>query len=102
MSRSRTKFLVETMANLKNNKIKQKNAGTTQSAANEAVERMKKYLAGLSKKHHGPSTTPQSVTFLSRCLGNSSREGAPPGFPPGSSLIRHKGKMVVGWCGLGR
>ena len=42
--------MVETLSNLKNNKIK-KAAG--QTAGNEAVERMKKFLSGLSKKRHG-------------------------------------------------
>lgn len=49
---SRTRFMVETLSNLKNNKIK-KAAG--QTAGNEAVERMKKFLSGLSKKRHGLS-----------------------------------------------
>ena len=47
---SRTRFMVETLSNLKNNKIK-KAAG--QTAGTEAVERMKKFLSGLSKKRHG-------------------------------------------------
>ena len=51
---SRTRFMVETLSNLKNNKIK-KAAG--QTAGTEAVDRMKKFLSGLSKKRHG---TPSS------------------------------------------
>ena len=47
---SRTRFMVETLSNLKNNKIK-KAAG--QMAGGEAVERMKKFLSGLTKKRHG-------------------------------------------------
>ncbi len=42
--------MVETLSNLKNNKVK-KAAG--QAAGGEAVERMKKFLSGLSKKRHG-------------------------------------------------
>ena len=47
---SRTRFMVETLGNLKNNKVK-KAAG--QTAGGEAVERMKKFLSGLNKKRHG-------------------------------------------------
>lgn len=47
---SRTRFMVETLGNLKNNKTK-KAAG--QTAGTEAVERMKKFLSGLNKKRHG-------------------------------------------------
>lgn len=50
---SRTRFMVETLSNLKNNKTK-KAAG--QMAGNEAVDRMKKFLSGLSKKRHGKSS----------------------------------------------
>ena len=49
---SRTRFMVETLSNLKNNKVK-KAAG--QTAGGEAVERMKKFLSGPTKKHHGES-----------------------------------------------
>ena len=49
---SRTRFMVETLSNLKNNKIK-KAAG--QMAGGEAVERMKKFLSGPTKKRHGES-----------------------------------------------
>ena len=47
---SRARFMVETLGNLKNNKVK-KAAG--QPAGDEAVERMKKFLSGLAKKRHG-------------------------------------------------
>ena len=57
---SRTRFMVETLSNLKNNKIK-KAAG--QMAGGEAVERMKKFLSGLTKKRHGES--PQHPDFTS-------------------------------------
>lgn len=46
---SRTRFMIETLTNLKNNKLK-KNASLNQGAA--AVERMKKFLTGLSKTKH--------------------------------------------------
>ena len=45
--------MIETLSNLKNNKIK-KAAG--QMAGGEAVERMKKFLSGLTKKRHGKSS----------------------------------------------
>ncbi|OCH94379.1 hypothetical protein OBBRIDRAFT_789292 [Obba rivulosa] len=57
---SRTRFMVETLSNLKNNKIK-KNAG--QSAGGEAVERMKKFLSGLSKKRHVLAHEPLRVSL---------------------------------------
>ncbi|KAI0359869.1 MIF4G-domain-containing protein [Trametes cingulata] len=57
---SRTRFMVETLSNLKNNKIK-KAAG--QTAGNEAVERMKKFLSGLSKKRHVMSHEPLRVSL---------------------------------------
>ena len=52
---SHTRFMVETLGNLKNNKIK-KAAG--QMAGGEAVERMKKFLSGLTKKRHGGFSQP--------------------------------------------
>lgn len=57
---SRTRFMIETLSNLKNNKVK-KAAG--QLAGNEAVDRMKKFLSGLSKKRHG------------RCFHSTARAG---------------------------
>ncbi|KAH0585267.1 hypothetical protein H2248_008510 [Termitomyces sp. 'cryptogamus'] len=44
---SRTRFMIETLTNLKNNKSK-RNVAQNQGA--DSVERMKKFLAGLSKK----------------------------------------------------
>ena len=41
--------MVETLTNLKNNKLK-KNVTSSQGA--DAVERMKKFISGLSKKRH--------------------------------------------------
>lgn len=51
---SRTRFMVETLTNLKNNKAKKAaSGGAAGSAGSEAVERMKKFLSGLNKKKHG-------------------------------------------------
>jgi nucleolar MIF4G domain-containing protein 1 len=47
---SRTRFMIETLTNLKNNKLKK---GAMENQGGEAVERMKKFLLGLSKKRHG-------------------------------------------------
>ena len=53
---SRTRFMVETLTNLKNNKLKKTpGGGAAGSAGSEAVERMKKFLGGLNKKKHGMS-----------------------------------------------
>ncbi|OJT11465.1 Suppressor of glycerol defect protein 1 [Trametes pubescens] len=57
---SRTRFMIETLSNLKNNKVK-KAAG--QSAGNEAVDRMKKFLSGLSKKRQVMSHEPLRVSL---------------------------------------
>jgi len=47
---SRTQFMIETLTNLKNNKLKR---NTTQNQGGAAVERMKKFLTGLTKSRHG-------------------------------------------------
>ncbi|KAI0342843.1 hypothetical protein BDW22DRAFT_1357370 [Trametopsis cervina] len=57
---SRAKFMVETLTNLKNNKIK-KNAAGAQGP--DAVERMKKFLSGLSKKRHVMGHEPLRVSL---------------------------------------
>ncbi|KZT73694.1 ARM repeat-containing protein [Daedalea quercina L-15889] len=57
---SRARFMVETLTNLKNNKIK-KNAGSTAGA--ETVDRLKKFLSGLSKKRHVLSHEPLRVSL---------------------------------------
>ncbi|KAG6853988.1 hypothetical protein C0991_011851 [Blastosporella zonata] len=44
---SRTRFMIETLTNLKNNKSKR---NATQNQGADSVERMKKFLSGLSKK----------------------------------------------------
>ena len=43
--------MIETLTNLKNNRIKKVAAG--QHAGAEAVERLKKFLSGLAKKRQG-------------------------------------------------
>ena len=51
---SRTKFMIETLTNLKNNKAtKSKKGQQGQTGGNEAVERMKKFLNGMATKRHG-------------------------------------------------
>jgi nucleolar MIF4G domain-containing protein 1 len=47
---SRTRFMIETLTSLKNNKLKR---NATQNQGGDAVDRMKKFLSGLSKKRHG-------------------------------------------------
>lgn len=47
---SRTRFMIETLVNLKNNKLKR---NVTQNQGGEAVERMKKFLTNINKKRHG-------------------------------------------------
>ena len=44
--------MIETLTNLKNNKVKK---SATQHQGGDAVERMKKFLSGLGKKRHGES-----------------------------------------------
>ncbi|KAF8757696.1 hypothetical protein RHS01_03514 [Rhizoctonia solani] len=51
---SRFRFMVETLVNLKNNKVKRA-TGTGQNVGAEAIERMKKYLGGINKKRHATS-----------------------------------------------
>ncbi|EJD49082.1 hypothetical protein AURDEDRAFT_85439 [Auricularia subglabra TFB-10046 SS5] len=47
---SRTKFMIETLVNLKNGKAKHGPDADGSAGAREVVERMKKFLSGLSKK----------------------------------------------------
>jgi nucleolar MIF4G domain-containing protein 1 len=42
--------MIETLTNLKNNRTKK-----SEASGADTVERMKKFLAGLSKKYHGTS-----------------------------------------------
>jgi nucleolar MIF4G domain-containing protein 1 len=49
-----TKFMIETLSNLKNNKVKKAiGGGASGTGAQEAVERLKKFLSGMNKKRHG-------------------------------------------------
>ncbi|TFK70346.1 MIF4G-domain-containing protein [Pluteus cervinus] len=57
---SRTKFMIETLSNLKNNKSKRNIA---QNQGGEAVERMKKLLSGIGKKRHVLAHEPLRVTL---------------------------------------
>ncbi|KAF9267853.1 hypothetical protein L218DRAFT_955030 [Marasmius fiardii PR-910] len=57
---SRTRFMIETLNNLKNNKVKRIGA---QNQGEEAVERMKKFLSGLSKKRHVLAHEPLRVSL---------------------------------------
>ncbi|EIW83932.1 ARM repeat-containing protein [Coniophora puteana RWD-64-598 SS2] len=50
VSSSRTRFMMETLLNLKNNKANKKAA--TQHQGGDAVERLKKFLSGLGRKKH--------------------------------------------------
>ncbi|KAG2146159.1 uncharacterized protein EDB93DRAFT_1086687 [Suillus bovinus] len=58
---SRTRFMIETLNNLKNNKIKK--TAATQHQGGDAVERMKKFLSGLGKKKHVLAHEPLRVTL---------------------------------------
>ncbi|KAJ7761899.1 hypothetical protein DFH07DRAFT_412445 [Mycena maculata] len=57
---SRTRFMVETLTNLKNNKVKR---NTTLNQGGEAVERMKKFLTGLGKSRHVMAYEPLRVSL---------------------------------------
>ncbi|KDQ20966.1 hypothetical protein BOTBODRAFT_50992 [Botryobasidium botryosum FD-172 SS1] len=57
---SRVRFMLETLSNLKNNKVK-KNAG--QNTGGDAVERLKKFVSGLSKKHQILAHEPLHVSL---------------------------------------
>ncbi|KAJ8072377.1 suppressor of glycerol defect [Marasmius tenuissimus] len=57
---SRTRFMIETLNNLKNNKVKRIGA---QNQGEEAQERMKKFLFGLSKKRHVMAHEPLRVSL---------------------------------------
>ncbi|KAF8738810.1 hypothetical protein RHS02_05516, partial [Rhizoctonia solani] len=69
---SRFRFMVETLVNLKNNKVKRA-TGTGQNVGAEAIERMKKYLGGINKKRHVMSHEPLRVSLED--LHTSSKRG---------------------------
>ncbi|KIM84076.1 hypothetical protein PILCRDRAFT_818381 [Piloderma croceum F 1598] len=58
---SRTRFMIETLTNLKNNKIK-RTAGQ-QHEGGDAVDRMKKFLSGLAKKKHVLAHEPLRISL---------------------------------------
>ncbi|KAG9124497.1 suppressor of glycerol defect [Ceratobasidium sp. 392] len=62
---SRFRFMVETLINLKNNRLKdtKRLTGTGQTVASEAIERMKKYLSGINRKRHVMSHEPLRVSL---------------------------------------
>lgn len=43
------RFMVETLTNLKNNKVKNQ----TSQGGNESKERISRFVAGIDKKYHG-------------------------------------------------
>ncbi|KAF8969183.1 hypothetical protein BDZ97DRAFT_1754792 [Flammula alnicola] len=57
---SRTRFMIETLTNLKNNKLKR---NATQNQGGAAVERMKKFLSGLTKSRHVLAHEPLRVSL---------------------------------------
>ncbi|KAJ7650126.1 hypothetical protein FB45DRAFT_887044 [Roridomyces roridus] len=57
---SRTRFMVETLTNLKNNKVKR---NATLNQGGDAVERMKKFLTGLGKNRHVMAHEPLRVSL---------------------------------------
>ncbi|KAJ3793002.1 hypothetical protein GGU11DRAFT_818847 [Lentinula aff. detonsa] len=57
---SRTRFMLETLHNLKMNKVKRLG---TQNQGGEAVERLKKFLGGLNKKRHVLAHEPLRITL---------------------------------------
>ncbi|KAF8150806.1 hypothetical protein B0H34DRAFT_665767 [Crassisporium funariophilum] len=57
---SRTRFMIETLTNLKNNKLKR---NVTQNQGGAAVDRMKKFLSGLSKTRHVLAHEPLRVSL---------------------------------------
>lgn len=72
VSSSRFRFMVETLVNLKNNKLKdsKRSTGTGQNVASEAIERMKKYLSGISKKRHGKPRYTVTLCYSLMCCWN--------------------------------
>ena len=99
---SRTRFMIETLTNLKNNKLKK---NVTQNQGGEAVERMKKFLSGLSKKRHSmlfgtSSHVPLTLLLLSQfyrmnhcvsrskiCIPRKARENGGWSVPRGEAIL---------------
>ncbi|KAF8263879.1 MIF4G-domain-containing protein [Lactarius quietus] len=57
---SRTRFMLETLINLKNNRVKR---AATQHAGGDVTERLKKFLTGLSKTRHLVAHDPLRVSL---------------------------------------
>lgn len=58
---SRTRFMMETLTNLKSNKVKK--TAAAQHQGGDGVERLKKFLSGLSKKRHVQAHEPLRVSL---------------------------------------
>ncbi|EJD06611.1 uncharacterized protein FOMMEDRAFT_165363 [Fomitiporia mediterranea MF3/22] len=58
---SRTRFMVETLNNLKNNKMKKAAAGA--QGGNESKERISKFVAGIGKKYHVHAHEPLRISL---------------------------------------
>ncbi|KAL5526754.1 SGD1 [Sanghuangporus sanghuang] len=58
---SRTRFMVETLVNLKNNKLKKATAGG--QGGNETKERISKIVAGIGKKYHVRAHEPLRISL---------------------------------------
>ncbi|KAI6024751.1 hypothetical protein BKA83DRAFT_4251792 [Pisolithus microcarpus] len=58
---SRTRFMIETLTNLKSTKIKK--TAAAQHQGGDAVERLKKFLSGLGKKRHVQTHEPLRVSL---------------------------------------
>ncbi|TDL25786.1 hypothetical protein BD410DRAFT_765514 [Rickenella mellea] len=67
---SRTRFMIETLTNLKNNKIKRQ---TAHSSGGEAHERLRKFVAGIGKHHHVVAHEP--LRFSLQDLRNADSKG---------------------------
>lgn len=98
---SRSRFMVETLTNLKNNRIKKPAAG--QHAGGDALERLKKFLSGLSKKRQGkpPNIFPQLFPLLINLIHSSSPR-ASSHHAQRPSFRREQGKMVARRRCMGR
>lgn len=57
---SRTRFMIETLTNIKNKKLRR---NATHNQGGDAVERMKKFISGLAKKRHVMAYEPLRVSL---------------------------------------
>ncbi|KAL5503947.1 SGD1 [Sanghuangporus vaninii] len=60
-SSSRTRFMTETLINIKNNKLKKATAGA--QGGNETKERISKFVAGIGKKYHVRAHEPLRISL---------------------------------------